>query len=243
MRDADRYLESMMEEDRVRPLPGYLITLKHTNNQVIDLPNGMSVAASEVRPSGLVLVSPDTKEAEYYKATLVTVLVVGADPYKWNTRWWGKTRDWPTNWEEQGIDVGTILAIRPIAGVNQEKGSKFLQLEYSEICAIGQPEGADGPDMLPAPGWVLVQKDAADDSKHSGLHIYGGLKDVLDKGNMTFGTILALPKGYTDGDLAIGDRICFPTHTAVGATEFIEFEGGLRCLPIDDVLGVSIVYP
>jgi len=64
---------------------------------------------------------------------------------------------------------------------------------------------------------------------------------VLDNGNMTYGTVIGLPRGYADGDLKVGDTICFPTHTGVGATEFIEFEGGLRCLPIDDVLGVKDV--
>lgn len=237
--DADAYLEAMLEEDKVRPLPGHLIGLKHTKNKHIDLEGYGQIAVSQQTASGLVVVSNDTREAENYKALLVTIFVLGDEPDKWNTRWFDKKKDWKTTFAEQRIDVGTTVAIRAVSGVDQVKGSKFIQLRYDEVSAIGQAEDAtDVPDMLPAPGWVLVQLDTSEHKNKAGLHIYAGLQQVLDQGQMSYGTIIGLPRGYPFDDLHVGDTICFPTHTGAGATEFVEFEEGLRCLPIDDILGV-----
>lgn len=238
--DADAYLEAMLEEDRVRPLPGHLIGMKVTQNEHVDLEGYGKVAVSGVTAGGLVLVSNDTKEAEHYKAKLVTVLVLGDEPDQWKCRWFDKSRNWKTTFAEQGIDLGTVVAVRAVSGVDQVKGSKFLQLRYDEISAIGQPEGSDGPDMLPAPGWVLVRIESPEKIDR-GVLVYDGLEQVLQEGNMTYGTVIGLPRGYPFSDIKVGDRICFPTHTGVGATEFVDFEGGLRCLPIDDVLGVEDV--
>lgn len=234
--EADAYLEAMLEEDRVRPLPGHLIGMKVTQNEHVDLEGYGKVAVSTVTAGGLVLVSNDTKEAEHYKAKLVTVLVLGAEPDRWSTRWFDKKRDWKTSFAEQGIELGTVVAVRAVSGVDQVKGSKFIQLRYDEISTIGQPEGTEGPDMLPAPGWVLVRMESPE-KVDRGLIIYEGLEQVLQDGNMSYGVIIGLPRGYPGTDFQVGDRICFPTHTGVGATEFVEFEGGLRCLPIDDVFG------
>lgn len=234
----DSYLEAMLEEDRVRPMPGFLIGMKDTKNSVVEVEGFGNVSVSGTTASGLAIVSNDNEMAEHYKALLVTAVVVGPPPDKWKCRWYKKKRDWHTTWQEQGIDVGTKLAFRAVAGVEQERGSRFVQLRYDEICAIGQPEGSDGPDMLPAPGWVLVQM--CEESEYKGsLELYSGLSDVLNNGNMSYGVVIGLPRGYSDGDMEVGDTICFPTHTAVGATEYVTFEGGLRCLPMDDVLGVA----
>lgn len=237
----DDYLEAMLEEGRVRPLPGHLYAAKLTKNQHVELAGYGDIAVSEIRDSGLVIVSNDTKEAEHYKALSCVVLTRGEDPDRWTTRWYDKRRDWGTTFAQQGIEEGTIVTIRAVAGVDQTKGSRYLQLRYDEINAIGQPEGEDTPDMLPAPGWVLVKLHEEESQERGGLQLYDGLVELLDHGNMRYGTVIGLPRGYTDGDIAVGDTICFPTHTGVGATEFIEFEGGLRCLPIDDVLGVQDV--
>ncbi len=234
---TDEFLEEMLDQGRVRPLPGHLYAAKLTKNRPVDLDGYGQIAVSEVRDSGLVVVSGDTQEAEHYKALNCVILAVGEDPPEWKTRWFHKKRDWNTSFAEQRIGEGTVVSIRAIAGVDQVKGSRFLQLRYDEISAIGQPEDEDVPDMLPAPGWVLVKLREAQAPERGGLVLYDGLADVLDHGNMTFGTVLALPRGYSDGDLKAGDSICFPTHTGVGATEFIEFDDGIRCLPLDDVFG------
>lgn len=237
----DDFLEDAVLRDKYRPLPGHVLCLKETTNQEVEVEGLGTVSASDITDSGLVLVSKDTKQAETVKALTAVVVALGNDPYKWETRWQGdakKLRDWETTWEEQKVEEGTVVAIRAISGMNQERDSRFLDLKYNEISMIGQPHDIDCPDMLPAPNWVMLELDVQDDQMRGSLHLYAGLQPLLDHGNMIFGVVRGLPRGYIDGDLSIGDRVCVPAHTGVGATEFVEFEGNLRAVPMDDIMGV-----
>jgi hypothetical protein len=159
----------------------------------------------------------------------------------WNGRDPGKPieRDFHTSFEEQKIEVGTVLAVRAIAGSEQDSSSHFIQVRYDEICAIGKPfDEVGGFDMLPAPGWVLVQKDEATTPK-STLYNYDSLAQVMVDGWGTWGTIIELPRGVNSNDLRVGDHVMFPSHAGVGSTEYVEFGGGIRCLPLEDILLVQ----
>ncbi len=239
----DEFLEQALLDDKFRPMPGHVICMKNTKNVEVDVAGFGTVTASKVTDSGLVLVSNDTKESEQVKALMVTVAAVGKDPDRWETRIpKSKKKDlWNTTWEEQKIRVGTVLSIRVGSGVDQTRGSNFIDLRYDEISCIGQPQDEDCPDMLPAPGWVLVRMDTTEVKDHAGLIVEEALEEILSNGNMLYGWIIGLPRGYPThcgADLHVGDRICFPAHSGVGATEFVEFDGGLRALPIRDVFGV-----
>jgi len=235
----DQFLEQALLDDKFRPMPGYVICIKDTKNKVLDVEGLGAITISEERESGLVLISNETKLGENYKSLLVTVVCVGREPDAWECRWFKKKRNWNTSFKDQGIDVGTVLGVRAVSGVDQTKGSDFVLLRYDEISVIGQPLDFDGPDMLPAPGWVLVSILDSGIQNHGGLQIKQTIEEIVQHGFMTRGRVVALPRGYSDGEYAVGDIICFPTHTGVGATEFIEFDGGLRALPMDDVLAIE----
>lgn len=235
----DEFLEQALLDDKFRPMPGHVICMKNTKNVEIDVAGLGTVTASKVTDSGLVLVSSDSKESEQVKALMVTVVAIGKDPDKWETRIpkSKKKENWNTTWDEQKIRVGTILSIRVGSGIDQTRGSNFIDLRYDEISCIGQPKDEKCPDMLPAPGWVLVRLEPVEAPDHAGLVVEEGLDDLLVNGHMLYGEIIGLPRGY-NRDLRVGDRICFPAHSGVGATEFVEFDGNLRALPIQDVFGV-----
>lgn len=234
------FLEQALLDEKFRPMPGHLICMKNTKNLEVEVAGFGTVTASKVTDSGLVLVSNDTKESEQVKALMVTVVAIGKDPDKWETRI-PKSRkkdNWNTTWDEQKVRVGTILSIRAVSGVDQTKGSSFIDLRYDEISCIGQPKNEECPDMLPAPGWVLVRMEPVKEVDHKGLIVESGLDELLVNGHMIYGEVIGLPRGYHGRDMRVGDRICFPSHTGVGATEFVEFDGNLRALPIRDVFGV-----
>ncbi len=239
----DAYLEQALLDEKFKPMPGHVICMKQSKNVVLDVAGLGAISASCITDSGLALVSSDTQASEHVKAMMVTVVAMGDNPYKWETRVPGNKKRkevHDTTWSEQQIGIGTVLSIRPIAGVNQTKDSPFLDLRYDEISCIGQPfDDENSPDMLPAPGWVLVKLDETQKQDRSGIVIEDGLEEILQNGNMLYGEILGLPKGYGNGDLSVGDLICFPAHGGVGAIEFVEFDGGLRALPMHDVLGVA----
>lgn len=236
----DQFLEQALLEDKVRPMPGHVFCMKQTKGQVLNVDGLGAINVSEIRSSGLVLPSTETKDTEMVKAMLVTVVAMGAEPYAWETRIPKSKRKekHATTWAEQQIEIGTVLSLRPIAGVNQTKDSPFLDVRYDEISCIGQFDPC-APAMLPAPGWVLVRLVEVEKQDHAGLVIQDGLEEILQQGFMYYGDVIGLPRGSDPEKVgfSVGDRICFPAHTGVGAIEFIEFDGGLRALPIHDVLG------
>jgi hypothetical protein len=195
-------------------------------------------------------VSNKTAEQEYVNAVKLVVRRMGPTPVEWRFRclstggsWNGPRpgapieRDFQTTFEDQKIDVGTVLATRAVSGTEQDKTSRFVALRYDEICAIGKPfEEEEGFEMRPAPGWVMVQKDEVEAREGSRIHTYEALEQLCRDGNGTTGRVIELPRGVDSDGLQVGDRVMFPTHAGVGATEYIEFGGGIRCLPLEDVL-------
>ena len=97
-------------------------------------------------------------ETEMIDSFLFVVRVLGNDPNDWHFRYFERERSWNASWASQRIDVGTVIAVRPVSGVRQSKTSHFRQFRWDEIVAIGRPlDEDDYPDMLPAPGWVLLR--------------------------------------------------------------------------------------
>jgi len=249
MRDV-RYLDAVFEEDRVRPVKGYVICEKYVETNKVFVEGLGWVDSKGFSPGGLLLVSNKTTEQEYVNAVRFVVRRVGLSPDEWRFRclstggcWNGPQpgkpieRNFHTTFEAQKIEVGMVLAARAVSGSQQDKASRFIALRYDEICAIGKPlDEPEGFDMLPAPGWVMVKKDEVQARPGSRIHTYVGLEQLTQHGQGTLGVVIELPRGTDSDGLKVGDRVMFPTHAGVGATEFIEFEGGIRCLPLEDVL-------
>jgi hypothetical protein len=248
-----RDLDAVFEQDNVRPMPGYVICEKWTEISQVFVEGLGYISSKGFSPGGLLLASTKTVEQDNINATRVVVRRLGDSPPAWKFRclstggsWNGPSpgkaieRDFHTDFPTQRIDVGTVLATRAVSGSEQDRASKFIALRYDEICAIGKPlEETDGFEMLPAPGWVLVQKDESKARAGALIHSYAGLDQMMADGCATWGTVLELPHGVNSNDLRVGDRVMFPSHAGVGATEYIEFGGGVRCLPLEDILLVQ----
>jgi len=231
----DNYWEKVIADGSVRPLKGHLTCEKYHQSVVEHVEGIGDIPISGVTEGGLVIVGTDDTEAEDVKAFMLRVRIVGEDPEAWKFRFFGKERDYRTNFETQRIRPGVIIAVRGVAGANQSKNSHIIDIRYDEIVAIGTPRG-ESPAMLPAPGWVLVEH--LDPEPKSRLHISAGAEQITQEGNVRWGRVIGLARGTDSFGLSLGDEICFPSHGGVGATELVQFEDGrLRCLPLDDVYG------
>jgi hypothetical protein len=217
------------------PLPGFLLCETVTESVTRHVTGLGNIEVASV-VAGLYIPPPQHNPTE---GKLLVVRRVGESPAKWSTRWLRRTRTWNTSFEEQKIDVGTLLNVRKVAGKSLDDTGTWWQIRYDEVCAVGVPFDEEYPvDMRPAPGWVGVQLDELPSQRGDGLIIKPGIQQVVEDGQGTWGRVVALPRGVDVG-LSEGDRVLIPTHEGVGATEFIEYEGGIRFLPADDVLAVE----
>jgi hypothetical protein len=226
---------------KVKPLPGFLWCEEVPDYVERDIKGLGRVRVAEER-SGLYI-PPESKEANPLKGRLLVVRSVGKPPTRWNQRWFRRERDWKTSFEDQRIQVGSLLVVRKVAGHALGADSPWLQVRHDEVCAIGVPFDEEYPmDMRPAPGWVGVQLDQLPtEQREGGLWVRAGIRQVQEDGQGTWATVVALPRGFdesTEG-LSMGDRVLIPSHEGAGATELVDFGQGLRFLPFEDVLAIE----
>lgn len=252
MRDA-RLLDQVFDDDAVKPLPGHIVCEKWTGISKTFVEGFGVVDTSQVTESGLVVCSDVSREQEFVTATRLVVRRVGDPPHAWRFRhlttggdWRGTNagkiieKDFKTTFEAQKIEPGTVIATRPSYGAEQDRTSRFSVLRYDEICAIGKPfDEEDGFEMRPAPGWIIVQKDIRR-MTHT-LEIPLLTDQFIKEGGGTWGIVLEVARNTDNDGLKPGDRVLFPSYAGTGSTEYIEFEGGVRCLPLEDVLAVETV--
>lgn len=250
MRDQ-RLLDQVFDDGNVVPLPGYLVCEKYTGISKTYVDGYGTVDTSEITASGLVIVSDVSQEQEFVSATRLVVRRAGASPHRWRFRhlttgghWGGDNpgkiieKDFKTTFEAQKIKPGTVVATRAVYGAEQDKQSRFTVLRYDEVCAIGKPlTEEEGFDMLPAPGWVIVQK--AIPRREDGLHIPIMTNQFITEGGGTWCIVLEVARGTDNDGLKPGDRVLIPSYATTGSTEYIEFDEGVRCLPLEDVLAVT----
>jgi hypothetical protein len=244
-------MDQVFDDDTVKPLPGYVVCEKYTGIDKSYVEGFGTVDVTQKTASGLLIVSEVSQESEFVTANRVVVRRVGESPYAWKFRclttrgaWQGENpgklidRDFKTTFEEQKVEPGVVLATRASYGAEQDKTSRFIVLRYDEICAIGKPfDEPEGFEMRPAPGWVLVKKDIPE--RTDALEIPRMTNQLIEQGGGTWGYVLEVPRGCDSEGLKPGDRILFPSYATTGSTEYIEFEGGIRCLPLEDVLAIQ----
>ena len=236
----DAFLADALKNKNVRPPRGALYCEMYSPGVTYEEVEGIGTIKVKAKTeSGIVLTDASTTETEAVTAYLYVVRALGNPPDDWHTLFIDRERSWPVNtWTEQAIDVGTVIAIRPVAGIGQSKTSRFKQVRYDEIVAIGRPlDEVDYPPMLPAPGWVMLEMDDNEGAELGGLLVSAGVAPRLESGSVDWGTVVAVPRGlsYEDEDVAIGDRVGIPYHRGAGATEWLDFAGGLRAVPFDNV--------
>lgn len=245
---SDDILEEYLEAGKLRPVAGSLWCEKYTGAKAQLEVEGLGIVNyTDVTDSGIVLVSNTTEETDNIRAELYIVRAVGREPEKWSTRWASRGPEWEhpenvdvvynTTFEAQKVLEGTVIATRSIAGESQGSDSRFVQIRYDEIVAIGTPVDEDSLPMLPAPGWVLVEKDEVEEELESGL--YKGTGTVYDNGFVLWGTIVGIPRETPCG-VEVGARVAIPLFYGAGATEYVEFENGqFRVMPEADLLAVE----
>lgn len=228
----------MLADGRIRPPRGHLWCEKLTEGKTLDVDGlGTISIATDPTPSGLVVVSGRTSEAEDVLTSLLVVRALGDDPLAWHTLYQDRERSWPLGtWAEQKVGRGTVLATRAIAGVDQGRDHHFVQVRFDEIAAIGAPltEPSDLPLMYPGPGWLLVHMDwdESDDTSDGGIFIGHGAKDVYANSGLHWGTVYATPRGW-DEPLLPGARVAVPRWNA---PEYVELSGNIRAYPYYDIL-------
>jgi hypothetical protein len=226
---------------KVRPLPGFLWC-----EEVPDYVERTVLGLGKVRVAAIrsgLYIPPESKDSNPLKGRLLVVRSVGENPRQWHQRWFRRERNWGTTWQEQAIDEGSLLVVRKVAGHALGPDSPWLQVRHDEVCAIGVRQDEDYPvDMRPAPGWVGVQlDDLPSEQQRGGLWVRAGIRQIVEDGQGTWATVVALPRGFDEGTegIRMGDKVLIPSHEGVGATEFVEFGKGLRFLPFEDVLAVE----
>lgn len=238
----ESFLASSLAQGKIRPTPGHLWCEKLSTVSSMDVDGIGAVSVSSVTASGLVVVSDRTEEADTVLGNLLVVRAIGEDPPPprgWHTYCLGREQSWPLGtWKDQRITIGTVIAIRAVAGVNQGRDRKYVQVRYDEIAAIGAPldEPDDAPAMYPGPGWVLVRLDKPVDDMHGSVYVGEGRKDVFENGGVHWGTVYSLPRGFQDPSVRVGSRIAVPRWQS---TEYLELEGDIRAVPWGDVLAVE----
>ena len=232
MTDRDKYISDLLDRRLLHPKPGHLWCEKFIKGGV-DVPGLGEISGTLDASSGLVLVSGKNAQDEAILAKLLIVRAVGPEVPAWKFRYFGGERDWGTTWAEQGIAEGVVVAVRAVAGIEQTKDDRFIEVRYDEISAIGQTSD-DGPAMLPAPGWVMVDVGLDElPGKIGSLFVSPEMQDVLEGGTMQWGTVAGLPRGYSD-DLDLGMDVGFDRYKYV---EFVT-SGNYRFMPLDEVLAV-----
>ena len=237
MHPRDRELHDLIEAGRLRAKAGFLWAEKMVLGQVYDVEGFGPVVGSSTQ-SGLLLVSNKSQGDETIRTKLLIVRVLGPDPEVWSFRDSNNLgeRDWVTTWSEQKVGVGTVIAIRAVAGVEQDKEDRYIQVRYDELCAIGQPDDGTEFDMLPAPGWVMLDigLGGRSETMTSGLFVRPELQDVLEDGTgcLKWGRVVALPAGYSDGVLTPGQDAGFDRYRVM---EYMD-AGPYRFVPQDEIL-------
>lgn len=222
----DSYMTEMLDRGAMRPLRGHLIAEKIQEQE-------------HVSKAGVIIPQFERPEDALTKHNLLVVRALGRPPGEWRCRYFEREFDHQTSWEEQGIEVGTVVVARAVAGQGQATDSAFVQLRYDEIAAIGAPVDDERADMYPAPGWVMMVKDVDHgDTSEGGVYVGSQRAEVFAEGQLIWGSVTGLAKWdrLVRGQLVIGDRIGVPRYNP---TEFIELEGGIRLVPFDDVLAIE----
>ena len=193
--DRDKYISDLLDQGKLRPKPGHLWCEKFIRDG-IEVEGIGEVAGTLDAASGLVVVSGKDSQDEAILAKLLIVRAVGPEVPAWKFRYFQGERDWHTTFKEQGVAEGVVVAVRAVAGVTQVKDDRFIEIRYDEISAIGQTSN-DGPAMLPAPGWVMVDVGLDDlTGKVGSLFVSREMQDVLEGGTMQWGAVAGLPRGY-----------------------------------------------
>lgn len=230
-------LESLIKRNKVRPVKGHLIGVKHRRTSDIDTPFG--VVTGSVGASGLVVVQEETPEEALVRDTAVIVLRVGEDPDAWSTRFFEGDITHPTTWEAQGIRRGVLIYARGVAQAPLGAESPFVQLRYDDIAGIALPAG-DTSDVpcRPAPGFVLVRPQVYESKVGSIFVRSSEYADVLQEREGQWGEVVALAIDDATLECSVGDMVLFPRYQL---TEFIDLDGGFKLIPTDDVLAVEEV--
>lgn len=231
MNAREQYISDLLDAGKLRPKPGHLLAEKLVFQDTVKV-DGLGEVSGTETASGLVVISNQSEVDEAIRTKELVVRRVGAD-VPWKFRWFGKERDWKTSWAEQRIEEGVVIGIRAVAGIEQDISDRFIEVRYDEISAIAQFEGEEN-DKLPAPGWVMLDVSIDPDEKMGKLYIKPELQDVLENNHLAWGTITALPRGYSDGDLAVGMEVGFDRYKN---QEYMMLEGNvIRCMPMDEIL-------
>lgn len=246
----DDFVENQLALGKIEPVRGTLWAEKYVpGKEKVRVDGYGTIYSTGTTESGLVLVSADNEEASNVKAALFVVRAIGENPAVWSVRghdrtsvWENKAKTdvtWDTSWEGQAVQEGTVVAIRPSTGERQTRASSYMQIRYDELVAVGVPfeESCDIP-MLPAPGWLIIEKDEVATETASGL--YKGEGIYATQGWAYFGTVVGIPRDSgADYQELLGRRVAFPSFAGAGATEYIDFDGGTyRAVPLFDVWGV-----
>ena len=234
----DKAVRALLDAGKLRPKKGSLWCEKLLEHDEITV-DGVGVVTGSVTSSGLVLVgSGGNSQDQSVKSKLLLVRAVGESPDAWSFRYFDKERNWGAlTFASQNVDVGTVLCVRAVSGKELEADARFIEVRYDEIVAIGQPEGVGEHDMLPAPGWVLLDMTVdAQDCKVGIIYVREDAYDVVSNGEAQWATVLALAGGASEVDgMEQGSRVLVDRYKF---TEYVQI-GNLRFVPIDEVLGVE----
>lgn len=246
---TDKFLQEVVLGE-VRPYPGSLFGKVITSSEKEDVCGMGFVNVTARTESGVVLVSTDSVEKEAWTSAEYLVLAVGDLPREgWHFRFDRGERTWDATWESCGITEGTVISVRSIAGVGIRQGHLELhQIRWDEIVAIGRPPEESPEDpcrSLPAPGWLMLKMFREESVSGGGIILSSGeLADRTTHGHADRGHVVAFPRGLEDvtreslGGADIGSTVYVPYHRDAGATEWVDFPGGYRAVPLDDTLAV-----
>lgn len=235
MNERDKYISDMLDKKDIRPKRGHLLCEKLVFGKTVEV-DGLGEVTGDLTESGLVVVARQDTQDEAVLAKLLVVRAVGTEPSEWRFRFFGKEFNWGASWKDQGIEEGVVIAVRSIAGVEQDITDRFIEVRYDEISAIGQVDPNCPYDMLPAPGWCMVDIGLDDlEGKVGSLYVRPEMQEVLEGDKLKWGTLCALAKGANLEGVEPGNRVAFDRYRY---TEYMDC-GKYRFLPLDELLVVE----
>ena len=207
--------------------PGSVLTTKFTPGRRKTFVAGLGwIYNTGESEGGLLQVTNDDDQSASIKGAHFLVESVGPDD--------------PDSWSfaDQGVEVGTVVCARPIAGRGQSSSNSQRELVTNEILLIGCGDDEESEwAMRPSPGNVLIGMDPS--QLQVGL-LYADpdtLRRIEMGAAVEWGTVLCLPRGYA-GPLKVGYHVAMPFDRIAGAGDFIEISGGsMRCMAEIDLLG------